>query len=47
MIDALLLGGYLIIGSHEKPASKCPDLLPLPSIAYVFKKMTGRENDET
>lgn len=38
VIGSLSIGGYLIIGSHEKLPFEAPDLVPLPSLAYVFKK---------
>lgn len=37
-IRALLPGGRLIIGSHERLPSPIPDLLPCPSLPYLFRK---------
>ena len=38
VIDSLALDGFLIIGSHEKLPLERPDLAPLSSLPYVFRK---------
>jgi chemotaxis methyl-accepting protein methylase len=37
-LKALCVGGYLILGSHEKLPFQSPNLQPCPSLPCVFKK---------
>ena len=43
VINCLALDGLLIIGSHEKLPFERPDLVPLSSLPYVFRKSKGCE----
>lgn len=38
VIDCLSVGGFLIIGSHEKPPFESDDLCVAGSLSYVFQK---------
>jgi len=38
IINTLSVGGYVIIGSHEKLSFQTPALQPCPSLSYAFKK---------
>jgi chemotaxis methyl-accepting protein methylase len=48
VLQSLLPGGFLIIGTHETLPCECPELLPLPSQRHIFEKAeTRRESSES
>jgi len=43
IMDRLLPGGYLVIGSHERLPGGCTALMPLAGAPQVFRKGAGRQ----